>query len=80
MVHVILVVLTSVLFSVDKVQADSISNMIEECSGLEKIENLQNHPNEKISTQATEMLDQYFNDMQVEETVHLGSARGCYQF
>ncbi|KPP63908.1 importin subunit alpha-4-like, partial [Scleropages formosus] len=42
-------------------EASSIAEIIEECGGLEKIENLQQHENEDIYKLAFEIIDQYFS-------------------
>ncbi|KAG7267157.1 hypothetical protein CRUP_009412 [Coryphaenoides rupestris] len=41
-------------------EASTIAEIIEECGGLEKIENLQQHENEDIYKLAFEIIDQYF--------------------
>ncbi|KOC64549.1 Importin subunit alpha-4 [Habropoda laboriosa] len=54
-------------------QVEQLANMIEECSGLDKIEALQNHSNIDIYKVAFEIIDQYFseetNDSNVEPQV-----------
>uniref|UniRef100_A0A8C8LS82 Importin subunit alpha n=1 Tax=Oncorhynchus tshawytscha TaxID=74940 RepID=A0A8C8LS82_ONCTS len=42
-------------------EASTIAEIIEECGGLEKIENLQQHENEDIYKLAFEIIDQYFS-------------------
>uniref|UniRef100_A0A8C0L495 Importin subunit alpha n=1 Tax=Canis lupus dingo TaxID=286419 RepID=A0A8C0L495_CANLU len=42
-------------------EAETIANLIEECGGLEKIEQLQNHENEDIYKLAYEIIDQFFS-------------------
>lgn len=42
-------------------ECDQLANMIEECSGVEKIENLQNHDNVQIYKLAYEIIEQYFS-------------------
>ena len=41
--------------------------MIEKCSGLDKIEQLQTHENEEIYRLAYEIIDQYFSDGDEED-------------
>lgn len=48
-------------------QASTVSNIIEECGGLEKIENLQQHENEYIYKLAFEIIDQYFSGDDIDE-------------
>ncbi|KAM9088579.1 importin subunit alpha-3 isoform 3-T3 [Megaptera novaeangliae] len=48
-------------------EAETIANLIEECGGLEKIEQLQNHENEDIYKLAYEIIDQFFSSDDIEE-------------
>ncbi|XP_043589362.1 importin subunit alpha-3 [Bombus pyrosoma] len=43
-------------------QVEQLANMIEECSGLDKIESLQNHDNIEIYKLAYEIIEQYFSE------------------
>lgn len=42
--------------------AEQIANLIEECDGLSKIEDLQNHENVEIYKLAYDIIEQYFSD------------------
>lgn len=43
-------------------QVDTVATMIEECSGLDKIEELQNHQNVDIYKLAYAIIEQYFSE------------------
>lgn len=40
----------------------NVSLAIEECGGLDKIEELQNHPNDQIYSKAFKIVDTYFSE------------------
>uniref|UniRef100_A0AAR2LDH9 Importin subunit alpha n=1 Tax=Pygocentrus nattereri TaxID=42514 RepID=A0AAR2LDH9_PYGNA len=48
-------------------QASAVTVIIEECGGLEKIENLQQHENEYIYKLAFEIIDMYFSGDDIDE-------------
>uniref|UniRef100_A0A4W5KUN6 Importin subunit alpha n=1 Tax=Hucho hucho TaxID=62062 RepID=A0A4W5KUN6_9TELE len=48
-------------------EASTVTEIIEECGGLEKIENLQQHENEDIYKLAFEIIDQYFSGDDIDE-------------
>uniref|UniRef100_A0A8C5JUW7 Importin subunit alpha n=1 Tax=Jaculus jaculus TaxID=51337 RepID=A0A8C5JUW7_JACJA len=48
-------------------EAETIANLIEECGGLEKIEQLENHENEDIYKLTYEIIDQFFLSDDIDE-------------
>ncbi|KTG00210.1 hypothetical protein cypCar_00021872 [Cyprinus carpio] len=69
-VQVVLDGLSNILKMADD-EAETISNLIEECGGLEKIEQLQNHENEDIYKLAYEIIDQFFSSDDIDEDSNL---------
>ncbi|CAG5106948.1 Similar to KPNA2: Importin subunit alpha-1 (Homo sapiens) [Cotesia congregata] len=62
-VMVVLDGLTNILNAADKMgQIESIAIMIEENGGLDKLEALQNHENEKVYQKAVAMIDAFFSE------------------
>lgn len=48
-------------------EGDKVAAVIEECEGLDKIENLQTHENEEVYQKALEIIDTFFTDGDDEE-------------
>lgn len=62
-VIVVLDGLANILNAADKMgQLERVAVMVEEIGGLDKLEALQNHENEKIYQKSMAMIDQFFND------------------
>uniref|UniRef100_A0A8C9T4N1 Importin subunit alpha n=1 Tax=Scleropages formosus TaxID=113540 RepID=A0A8C9T4N1_SCLFO len=68
-VQVVLDGLSNILKMADD-EAEMVANLIEECGGLEKIEQLQNHENEDIYKLAYEIIDQFFSSDDVSHTTY----------
>ena len=47
-------------------EVDKICELIEECGGLDRIEDLQNHENEKVYQKALTIIQTYFNEEEDE--------------
>ncbi|KAK0164079.1 hypothetical protein PV328_002747 [Microctonus aethiopoides] len=66
-VIVVLDGLANILNAADKMgQLERVAVMVEEIGGLDKLEALQNHENEKIYQKSMAMIDQFFNDGDAE--------------
>lgn len=61
-------------------EVEQICQIIEECGGLDKIENLQNHENEEIYKLSYEIIDNFFNEEDNEESLLPQSSQEGYQF
>uniref|UniRef100_A0A8D3EBQ4 Importin subunit alpha n=1 Tax=Scophthalmus maximus TaxID=52904 RepID=A0A8D3EBQ4_SCOMX len=78
-VQVVLDGLSNILKMADD-EAETIANLIEECGGLEKVEQLQNHENEDIYKLAYEIIDQFFSSDDVSIIglcVYIGTFRAA---
>ncbi len=53
-------------------QADQVARVIEECNGLDKIEQLQSHENNTVYNKAYNLIDTYF-----DEEVRIQHAQSC---
>jgi len=61
-------------------EVEQICQIIEECGGLDKIENLQNHENEDIYKLSYEIIDNFFQDEDNEESLLPQASQEGYQF
>ena len=53
--------LANILATADKLgETDKVAMMVEECGGLDKIENLQSHENEQIYQKALQIIETFF--------------------
>ena len=62
-VVVVLDGLTNILAAAEKMgEVERVAIMIEEAGGLDKLENLQQHENEKVYQKAVAMIDNFFSE------------------
>jgi len=61
-------------------QGDALCQMIEECEGLDKIEDLQNHENDEVYKKALELIETFFNDEKDEQADANGANDEAFTF
>lgn len=61
-------------------QVEQLVNMIDECSGLDKIESLQNHENVEIYKLAYDIIEQYFSEEPVYSNLAPQIEQGTFEF
>ena len=67
-VSVVLDGVSNILSTAEKLgEADKVAMMIEECGGLDRIENLQTHENEAIYQKALQIIESFFPDEGAED-------------
>jgi len=53
-------------------QLDQATIIVEECGGLDEIEQLQNHENEEVYQKALQLVEKYFTETETEIEVNAG--------
>merc|ERR1711936_96480 len=74
--------LANILATADKLgETDKVAMMVEECGGLDKIENLQSHENEQIYQKALQIIETFFPDGdQVDEEIAPKASESGFEF
>ncbi|CAH0771653.1 unnamed protein product [Bemisia tabaci] len=61
-------------------EREALADKIEECGGLDKIEQLQNDPNEDIYKLAYDIIEKFFSDVEDDSTIAPEATEAGYQF
>jgi len=74
--------LANILATADKLgETDKVAMMVEECGGLDKIENLQSHENEQIYQKALQIIETFFPEGdQVDEEIAPKASESGFEF
>lgn len=81
-VQVVQVVLDGIhnMLKVAGPDVEQLANMIEECSGLDKIESLQNHENVDVYKLAYDIIEQYFSEDTDDTNLEPQVGEGTFEF